>query len=101
DLFVSVRQDDGWTAPSVVASLQSGADDQGPAWSADGTQLYFTSYRSGPLRVYASSYDGGTFGPPVLVPGLESLTEVTSPTVRRDDREMFYSSRVPPSAIER
>lgn len=99
-LFRSTRQGQGWTTPTVIASLDSGAMDSGPAWNATGDRLYFASYRAGPLALYVSSVTGGVFGPPALVPGLESLSESTAPTIRGDELEMFFSSRLPPRHIE-
>ncbi len=100
-LFKATRQGPGWSTPTVIGELDSGGMDSGPAWNASGDRLYFASYRAGPLGLYVTSFSGGVFGTPTIVPGLESLSESRGPTVRSDELEMFFSSRLPPGHIER
>lgn len=99
-LFQSTRVGSAWSAASLIASLDSGAVDHGPSWNASGTRLYFSSFRGGPLRFYEAEFDGTSFGSVQLVAGLEALTESLAPTVRGDELEMFFSSRLAPSHIE-
>ncbi len=99
-LYTSTRSQSGWSAPTVISALNSGSGDGGPSWNAAGTRLYFSSFRSGPLRLYEVSFANGAFGEPVRVAGLESLVESLAPTVRGDELEMFFSSRLSPSRIE-
>lgn len=101
-LFASAPVGDSWSAPMLVTALDSNTGDHGPAWNATGDRLYFSSFRGGPLRLYVASYSPATgFGPPSLVPGLELLGESRSPTLRGDELEMYFSTRLSPNRIER
>ena len=60
----------------------------GPAWSKDGTQLYFTRYDGATLATLVATYGGGTFGPASIAitpPGSFSI-ETTSSGL-----ELFYT----------
>ncbi len=61
DLFVSWRRSTseafGWQSP--LSELNTGDDERDPWLSPDGTQLYFSSNRSGVLQIYVASVTRG------------------------------------------
>ena len=60
------------------------------------TELYFSSTRLGGLGdIYVSAFDGASFGPPALVPGLNSPQDDFRPNLRRDGLEVFLDSNRP------
>ena len=53
DLWVSVRQDVGWSTPvNLGPEVNSAEYEYGPALSADGRTLYFTSHRDGDADIF-------------------------------------------------
>ncbi len=101
DLYQASFDGVAWSPRQLIGPLDSPAGQGGAAWSPAGDALYFTSFRDGPLGFYVATYEGGEFGAPTRVPGLEGLSEQLAPTVRGDHLEMFYSSRLSPSTIQR
>lgn len=70
DLYVSRLGGEGWTEPEMITALSdSAAWDAQPAFSADGTTLYFASNRPGGvggIDLYRANVDrSGRFGRPV------------------------------------
>lgn len=61
--------------------------------------LYFSSTRPRPAGngvggdIYVTRSRGGVFGPPELVPGINSLADDGHPNVRRDGLEIFFYSQ--------
>ncbi len=101
DLYSATFDAGAWSAPQRIGALDSPSAQGGAAWSPTGDALYFTSFRNGPLGFYLSAYEDGSFGAPTRVSGLEGLTEQLGTTVRGDHLELFYSSRLSPSTIQR
>src|SRR5262245_3201232 len=64
-----------WGPPSTIPALDALGANYGAAWSADGRHLYFTSDRTGVIRLYVSQVDAGAFGPPAQVAGLGLVQE--------------------------
>lgn len=65
-----------------------GRMDSDPEWSCDGSRIYFSSYRDGPLALWRVSLDGS---------GLQRLTTGTgcenAPTLSRDGSRFVYAAR--------
>ena len=108
DLYLSRRtdrnDDDGWSTPVNLATINSSVADVGPAYVEDeagSTVLYFTSQRPAPpgfgaADIYKSTLGAdGSFGPPVLVPELSSPQGDARPAIRADGLELILHSNRP------
>lgn len=88
----------GWVVPqNLGCSVNSAAAEAGPYLLE--TELYFSSTRSGGFApdgtdsdVYFSAFDGATFGPSVLAPGVNTASNDSRPNLRRDGLEIFFDS---------
>jgi len=93
----------GWEAPiNLGCDVNSPADEVGPVVSfaeSGPPTLYFSSARPDELGgsdIYMSQkVEGGSFSPAELVPGVNSDYEDMQPYVRRDGRELVFSSNRP------
>ena len=104
DLYITHRRnprdDFGWDVPENLGSgVNSASSDATPGTFEDDNgnfTLYFASSRPGGLGandIYTSVLrNDGTFGPPSLVPELNSSADDQFPTPRRDGLELFLSS---------
>jgi Tol biopolymer transport system component len=93
-LFCATWLGTQWSSPLALTALNSTNDDTGPAWSPDGTLLYFSSLRTGPDLLYTSSYDGSGcagFASPALLPGMMNVSAV-APWVASTDLELLYTT---------
>jgi hypothetical protein len=111
DLYVSRRRnkrdDLGWQpAVNLGSGVNTAANEQFPTLFEDDESevifLYFTSTRTSGLGdndIYVSTLrpDEETFGPAELVVELSSAFNDQQPSIRRDGREMFFSSNRPGS----
>lgn len=108
DVYVARRDDKrdnlGWEAPvNLGPGVNTVADEGSPEFFRDdegrSSTLYFGSSRvggPGEEDIYASPLlPDGTFGPPVLVEGLNTPFRDTGPTIRRDGLEVFFVSERP------
>jgi hypothetical protein len=90
----------GWRQPNHLACAPSGPnsalDEQGPSYveiGDDVAQLYFSrSSATVPGDIYVSASSGGDFGPAVAVGELNSADNDIQPNVRKDGREVVFSS---------
>lgn len=81
----------GWAAPANLGcAINSAGDEASP--SLTDTELYFSSTRLGTGDIFASPFDGGSFGTPALVAELSSPQNDFRPNVRRDGLEVFFDS---------
>lgn len=100
DIYVTrLRDDGGFEEPhNLGCTVNSDATEFSPfplAQSTTGPVLYFSSTRPGLGTggdLYMSELHGGTFGPPMLVPGVNSSVDDGQPNVRRDGLEIFFYS---------
>jgi len=90
-LFVSLDAQGVWLSPTQITSLnQAGSNTEGGAWNASGTELYFSSNRSGNDQLYVSVYDG-QFQSPTVAPGLAGVSAV-GPCLRGDGLEIVFNT---------
>lgn len=111
DIFVTRLRPDGWDpVTNPGCAVNSSANEASPfplPERGDGRVLYFSSNRaggvsqeapgalSGDADLYRSESQGGIFGTPALVPGVNSAAEDGQPTLRRDGLELFFFSTRP------
>ena len=91
----------GWREPRHLtcspAGPNSALDEQGPSYVevGDGAQLYFSRSSTTPPvagDIYVSENDGGGFGPAAPVDELNTADNELQPNVRKDGREIVFSS---------
>lgn len=93
----------GWAAPANLGcAVNSAANEASPSLLDD--ELYFGSARaggfspvgdgavSGDADIYVSSFDGASFGAPVLAAGLNTAASEFRPNLRRDGLEIYFDS---------
>jgi WD40-like Beta Propeller Repeat len=103
--FARLNPAHGWTEPDHLACAPEGPnsalDEQGPAYIEAGetAQLYFsTGSAAVPGDLFVSERpDGGDFGPASAVVELNSAGNDIQPNVRKDGREIIFSSNRPGS----
>jgi WD40 repeat protein len=101
--FARLNPERGWTEPEHLACTPEGPnstlDEMGPSYvEVDGQAfLYFSSSSAGvPGDIYVSEQLGdGSFGPAVPVSELNSPANDIQPNVRKDGRELVFSSNHP------
>jgi hypothetical protein len=103
--FTRFNPEHGWSAPEHLgcapAGPNSALDEQGPSYvEAGGQQLLYFSSSSGavPGDIYVSArLANGSFGPASAVAELNSGGNDIQPNVRKDGREIVFSSNRPGS----
>jgi hypothetical protein len=100
DIYVTrLRNEGGFDPPTNLGCEVNSAFDEASPFPlpepASGPVLYFSSTRPG-LGVggdlYRSASHGGIYGPPELVPAVNSTADDGQPNVRRDGLELFFYS---------
>jgi hypothetical protein len=113
DLYVTHRRGDGtFDEPrNLGCAVNSAANEAGPFLIQEpgrGRVLYFSSFRtggavddagpiSGDSDLYSSEWEGGAYGPPQLVPGVNSASDDGQPSLRHDALEIYFYSTRPTS----
>ena len=96
EMFSSQWNGRVWTRPEPLEVLNSPANDRGPAFSEDGSYLYFSSDREGGLGgydLYVSKWSGTNWGEPQpLSEAINSDSDETGPAVSGDGKRLFFSS---------
>ncbi len=95
DIFVSVKNGQGWGMPeNLGAPVNSSAWESQPSFSSDGKSLYFVSNRKGGYDIFVSRLsDEGQWSEPVALgdnintPGRES-----SVFIHPDNRTLYFAS---------
>ena len=106
--FARLNPAHGWSEPDHLACAPAGPnsvlDEQGPSYvDADGTALLYFSSGSAtvPGDLFVSERpDGGDFGPASAVGELNSAGNDIQPNVRKDGREVVFSSNRPGSLAQ-
>ncbi len=83
--------------PVLVANVNSALDDFAPEISSNGLALYFSSRRAGgvgakDIWVATRGAASATFGTPVLVDGVNSVSDDSDPFLNLDGRRLFFTS---------
>jgi Tol biopolymer transport system component len=102
DLHQALRVDaSGPFQPAAPLNVTAaGAYDAFPFLTADGKELWFASERGDAgAEIYRSSV-GATFGPPQLVPELNSPEEDSAPILSADGKVVFFSSSRPAAGVQ-
>jgi hypothetical protein len=102
--FARFDHKDGWSTPEHLGCAPDGPnstlDEQGPSYVKAGGQrlLYFSSSSASvPGDIYVSAKTHGSFGPASPVAELNSTGNDIQPNVRKDGREVVFSSNRPGS----
>jgi Tol biopolymer transport system component len=94
-VFVASRSDtfSQFSTPSLVAAVNSGSGDGQPQVLADGSALYFVSFRSGGGDIYrAPILTGGQVAAPAIVPVINSSGADYSPVPSADELAIYFTS---------
>lgn len=96
DVFVTTRASAtaAFDAPSDVTPVNSTDDGEySVSVTGIGDEIYFSSGRSGKLRLYKATKSGGTVGAPAIVNEIvEATADDHLATVRADGLELYFSS---------
>lgn len=98
DIWMSRRSGESWSAPAA-ASFDSEANDFDPAYSADGTWVYFFSNRPGGFGgddIYRAAVIGDGFGPAEhLGPEINTAGDEWAPAPSPDGSQLMFASNRP------
>jgi hypothetical protein len=91
EIYMTTRAGNTFSTPSVVTALSTvgAAFDGGPAWTAAGDELTFSSDRANGRRLYRSAYSNGVFGAPTMISELANQP-ANAPTLRADGLELYF-----------
>lgn len=84
----------GWSMPRNLGCTVNSAAGEASPYLLE-TELYFSSTRpggAGGSDIYVSAFDGDSFGPATLAPGLNTASNDNRPNLRRDGLEIFFDS---------
>jgi Tol biopolymer transport system component len=101
--LVSTRYS-AWSLPVPLSGVNSASTDQQPALSKDGLSLYFSSNRTGGMgssdiwvaqRSCTAGPEQCPWGSPQVVPVVNSAFLDVSPSLSRDEHQLFFASQRP------
>ena len=96
DLYLSRWDGRRWSTPQPMSSLNTPANERGPAWSQDGAYLYFCSDRSGGqggYDLYVARWNGQEWtGVEVLPASVNTSANEFGPAASPDGKQLFFSS---------
>lgn len=105
DLYSAGRTPTGWSEPTPIAALNTGADELGPAPSADGVALYFYSNRPGGIGGYdlwvSRLVDGSWSAPENLGDRVNTPFNEYGPAPSPDGATLYFASNRPASSDDR
>jgi hypothetical protein len=82
-----------WSEPQIVEGINFVGTDFYPSISADGSKLYFTSYRTLNEDIYVSEKVGGIWSQPVnLGPPVNSNQRDLGPSISNDGQTLYFVS---------
>lgn len=94
DLYLATREsaDQPWSEPIRIAELSTPALEESPHLSGDGLTIYFASESGGSLDIYSASRPGldEPFGPPTLLPGVNTAGLDSDPWLSADGRHILF-----------
>ncbi|MEC9326828.1 MAG: hypothetical protein VYC63_02855, partial [Verrucomicrobiota bacterium] len=96
DLFLSVWDGRTWSVPEPIGELNSQKSERGPAFSRDGSFLYFSSNREGGkggYDIYVSRNEGTRWSAAQLLnETINTLKDELGPAPSEDGQRLFFSS---------
>ena len=96
DLFLSVWNGRTWSVPEPIGELNSQKSERGPAFSRDGSFLYFSSNREGGkggYDIYVSRNEGIRWSAAQLLnETINTLKDELGPAPSEDGQRLFFSS---------
>jgi Tol biopolymer transport system component len=93
DIYRSRQDSDGtFGTPQSVTELTTGAVDQMPNVSADGSELVFASNRGGNMDIWTATYDGSTglWSSPVPVAAVNTTEPESRPSLSGDGHRLYF-----------
>jgi len=93
DIYRSLMAGDGsFGAPQPVSELNTGAVDQMPNVSRDGSEIVFASSRGGNMDIYTANFDGttGLWSTPVPVAAVNTPDPETRPSLSGDGKRLYF-----------
>lgn len=81
-------------ALTAISGINSTANDEPSSILSDGSVLYFSSNRSGKYKIYRVTHNGGTWGVPLAVSGvnLNGNDNDSGGIISADELTLFFSS---------
>jgi hypothetical protein len=98
DIYQSTRKGDGtFNPPTLVNELNSIADDNRPAVSRDGLELFFGSNRTGNRAIFVSTRAStvAAWNPPMSVGSLNAGGVAAQPSLSADGTILYFTSNRP------
>lgn len=96
DLYSSEWNGRVWTRPLPLTTLNTEANERGPAFSGDGRSLYFSSNREGGeggTDIYVAFWNGTEWvGAEALRTTINSPANESGPALSPDDSKLYFSS---------
>jgi hypothetical protein len=93
DIYRSLRASDGsFGTPHAVAELNTGAVDQMPNVSRDGTEIVFASNRGGNMDIWTATFDQATglWSSPTPVGAVNTAEPETRPSLSGDGHRLYF-----------
>ena len=96
DIFISSWNGRLWSAPEPISNINTDFNERGPAFSASGNYLYFSSDRKGGqggYDIYAALWNGAEWtNVKGMGPIVNGLGNETGPAPSSDDSILYFSS---------
>jgi len=95
DLFSATRADAAadFSQVTTLSTLNSTSNDVQPFLTADGTEIYYASNRTGNYDIYRATVQGGSYGAPTPVAELNQAgVDDADPVLSADRLTVFFSS---------
>ena len=92
DIYRSLLVNGAFAPPQPVAELNSGAVDQMPNLSADGTEIVFASSRGGNMDIWTATFDvfTGLWTTPVPVTAVNTTEPESRPSLSEDGQRLYF-----------
>ncbi len=94
DIFLASRAaaTGNFSTPTALAVLNTTSNDEQPFFLPDGSEIYFSSDRTGTLALYRAFATAGQFGAPTAITELNAAGANEHPAVTADDLTIVFSS---------
>jgi hypothetical protein len=97
DIYRSILNGDGqFETPQAVGELNSGAVDQMPNVSADGSEIVFASNRNGNMDIFTATFNSstGSWSDPVPVTAVNTAEPESRPSLSGDGKRLYFGRGV-------